>query len=35
MTALSLVPQAAAARGMSFPELCDRIVALAVEGSRT
>ena len=31
MTATSLIPQAAQARGMSFPELCDRIVALAVE----
>ncbi len=31
MTALSLIPQAAAAQGISFPELCDRIVRLAVE----
>ncbi len=30
MTPLSLVPQAAAAAGMSFAELCDRIVHLAV-----
>lgn len=30
MTALSLVPQAAAAQGMSFPLLCERIVELAV-----
>lgn len=30
MTALSLVPQAAVAAGMSFAELCDRIVHLAV-----
>ncbi|HEY9479329.1 MAG TPA: D-alanine--D-alanine ligase [Gemmatimonadaceae bacterium] len=30
MTPLSLVPQAAAAAGMSFPELCDRIVQLAL-----
>jgi D-alanine-D-alanine ligase len=30
MTALSLIPQAAAAAGMSFPELCERIVQLAV-----
>jgi D-alanine-D-alanine ligase len=30
MTPLSLVPQAAAAAGMSFAELCDRIVQLAV-----
>ncbi len=31
MTALSLIPQAAAAAGISFPELCDRIVRLALE----
>ena len=31
MTALSLIPQAAAAGGISFPELCDRIVRLALE----
>jgi len=31
MTALSLIPQAAAAQGISFPELCDRIVRLALE----
>jgi D-alanine-D-alanine ligase len=31
MTALSLIPQAAAAAGMSFPELCERIVQLALE----
>jgi D-alanine-D-alanine ligase len=30
MTALSLVPQAAAAAGISFPELCERIVGLAL-----
>ena len=30
MTELSLVPQAAAAHGASFPELCERIVDLAV-----
>jgi D-alanine-D-alanine ligase len=29
MTATSLLPKAAAAVGMSFPELCERIVALA------
>ncbi len=29
MTGLSLVPQAAAAAGISFPELCDRIVQIA------
>jgi len=31
MTALSLIPQAAAAAGISFPELCERIVKLALE----
>ena len=31
MTATSLLPKAAAAAGMSFPELCERIVALARE----
>lgn len=30
MTRTSLVPQAAAAAGMSFPDLCDRIVRLAL-----
>ena len=30
MTELSLVPQAAAAHGVTFPELCERIVDLAV-----
>jgi D-alanine-D-alanine ligase len=30
MTATSLVPQAAAAAGISFPELCERIAMLAV-----
>ena len=30
MTALSLIPQAAAAAGILFPELCDRIVQLAL-----
>jgi D-alanine-D-alanine ligase len=30
MTELSLIPQAAAAAGISFPELCERIVRLAV-----
>lgn len=29
MTATSLLPQAAAAAGLAFPELCERIVALA------
>lgn len=32
MTSTSLIPQAAAAAGISFPELCDRIVKLALEG---
>jgi D-alanine-D-alanine ligase len=31
MTGTSLVPQAAAAAGVTFPELCDRIVRLALE----
>jgi D-alanine-D-alanine ligase len=31
MTQTSLIPQAAAAAGMSFPELCDRIVQLALQ----
>lgn len=30
MTELSLIPQGAAAHGISFPELCDRIVQLAL-----
>ena len=30
MTGLSLVPQAAAAAGISFPELCDRIAKIAL-----
>lgn len=30
MTELSLIPQAATAAGISFPDLCDRIVQLAV-----
>jgi len=38
MTQTSLIPQAAAAAGISFPELCDRIVQLALakrgEGDR-
>ena len=29
MTELSLIPQGAAAMGMTFPELCERIVKLA------
>jgi len=31
MTALSLIPQAATAAGISFPELCERIVRLALD----
>jgi D-alanine-D-alanine ligase len=31
MTATSLIPQAAAAAGMEFPVLCERIVELALE----
>jgi len=31
MTALSLIPQAAVAAGISFPELCDRIVEPALD----
>jgi D-alanine-D-alanine ligase len=31
MTELSLIPQAAAAAGILFPELCERIVSLAAE----
>jgi D-alanine-D-alanine ligase len=31
MTQTSLIPQAAAAAGISFPELCDQIVRLALE----
>jgi D-alanine-D-alanine ligase len=30
MTQLSLIPQAAAAAGIAFPELCERIVQLAL-----
>jgi D-alanine-D-alanine ligase len=33
MTQTSLIPQAAAAAGMSFPELCERIVRLALSAS--
>jgi len=35
MTQTSLIPQAAAAAGISFPELCDRIVRLALERLNT
>ncbi|HEY9225053.1 MAG TPA: D-alanine--D-alanine ligase [Gemmatimonadaceae bacterium] len=31
MTSTSLIPQAAAAAGIAFPELCDRIVQLALD----
>jgi D-alanine-D-alanine ligase len=34
MTELSLIPQAAAAAGISFEDLCERIVHLAIEGGR-
>ena len=34
MTALSLLPQAAAAHGMDFGDLCERIVELAVAGEQ-
>jgi D-alanine-D-alanine ligase len=34
MTGTSLVPQAAAAAGVTFPELCDRIVRLALDGGQ-
>jgi D-alanine-D-alanine ligase len=34
MTATSLFPKAAAAAGMSFAELCERIVALAADERR-
>jgi len=35
MTELSLIPQAAAAAGISFPELCERIVRLASTEGRS
>ena len=35
MTELSLIPQAAAAAGISFPELCERIVQLAITERRS
>jgi D-alanine-D-alanine ligase len=35
MTSLSLIPQAAAAAGISFPELCERIVRLALDDRGT
>ena len=33
LTELSLMPQAAAAQGVSFPQLCDRILRLALTGA--
>jgi len=35
MTATSLIPQAAAAAGMPFPELCERIAQLAADAAAT
>ena len=35
MTQTSLIPQAAAAAGISFPELCERIVRIALETRQT
>jgi D-alanine-D-alanine ligase len=35
MTELSLIPQAAAAAGISFPDLCERVVRLATQEGRT
>ena len=35
MTQTSLIPQAAAAAGISFPELCERIVRVALDGRTT
>jgi D-alanine-D-alanine ligase len=35
MTELSLIPQAAAADGISFPDLCERIMALALQDHST
>jgi D-alanine-D-alanine ligase len=32
LTQLSLIPQAAAAEGVSFPELCEEMVRLAARG---
>ena len=34
MTQTSLIPQAAAAAGIAFPELCERIVRLALQSPR-
>jgi D-alanine-D-alanine ligase len=33
MTQLSLIPQAAAAAGIAFPELCERIVQIALDAA--
>jgi D-alanine-D-alanine ligase len=35
MTATSLIPQAAAAAGIQFPDLCERIAQLAADSART
>jgi D-alanine-D-alanine ligase len=35
MTATSLIPQAAAAAGIPFPELCERIAQLAADAATT
>ena len=35
MTATSLLPQSAAATGISFPELCDKICRLAIQRHRS
>ncbi len=35
MTQLSLIPQAAAAHGITFPELCDRILQVALAGAQS
>ncbi len=35
MTELSLIPQAAAAQGISFPELCGRIVQIALANAQS
>jgi D-alanine-D-alanine ligase len=34
MTKTSLLPQSAAASGIAFPQLCERICELALEGHR-
>jgi D-alanine-D-alanine ligase len=35
MTATSLIPQAAAAAGIQFPDLCERIAQLAADSAKT